>query len=77
MGYAWVSSNHQDTSLPINELDASGCNTVFLHEVSGRKIGRLGLDEFLRTLRDDDTILVLRSDRIDRSMQPWSLQSLT
>lgn len=75
IGYARVSTAKQaehGTSLEIQERDltAAGANRVFVDKgVSGAKASRPELDKMLDHLREGDTLLVTRLDRLGRSMQ--------
>lgn len=69
IGYARVSTNDQDLSPQLTELEAALCEPIFTDKVSGAKNERPGLDECLRTLRKGDTLVVWRLDRLGRSMQ--------
>lgn len=75
IGYARVSTTRQaeqGSSLDSQEkeLNAAGANRVFIDEgVSGAKASRPELDKMLDHLRDGDTLLVTRLDRLGRSMQ--------
>ncbi len=68
IGYARVSTNDQDLSLQLTELEAARCEPIFTDKVSGAKSERPGLDECLRALRKGDTLVVWRLDRLGRSM---------
>lgn len=75
IGYARVSTAKQaehGTSLDSqkSDLTAAGAYRVFIDEgVSGAKASRPELDNMLDHLRDGDTLLVTRLDRLGRSMQ--------
>jgi DNA invertase Pin-like site-specific DNA recombinase len=69
MGYARVSTDDQDLSLQVRELNAAGCKKVFADHVSGTKNDRPGLDECLNAIKKSDTLVVWRLDRLGRSMQ--------
>ncbi len=69
-GYARVSTDDQDTSIQIAALEAAGCITVFAEKKSGTKReGRKELDTLLKCVREGDTVLVTRIDRLARSMK--------
>lgn len=75
IGYARVSSTRQadhGTSLETQEaaLKDAGANRIFIERgVSGAKASRPELDAMLDHLREGDTLLVTRLDRLGRSMQ--------
>lgn len=75
IGYTRVSTakqSEQGTSLDSqeNELLAAGASKVFVEKgVSGAKASRPELDKMLEYLREGDTLLVTRLDRLGRSMQ--------
>jgi DNA invertase Pin-like site-specific DNA recombinase len=69
VGYARVSTSDQDFSLQVNDLKKAGCNQIFTDKVSGTKSERPGLNECLKALQEDDTLVVWRLDRLGRSMQ--------
>jgi len=69
-GYARVSTDDQDTSIQIAALDAAGCVTIFAENKSGTKReGRKELETLLKCVREGDTVLVTRIDRLARSMK--------
>ena len=70
IGYARVSTSDQDSALQLDALQNAGANRVFEDAgVSGVKTKRPGLDEALSFLRDGDTLVVWRLDRLGRSMK--------
>lgn len=75
VGYARVSTTDQDLSHQIAVLTAIGCRKLFSEKSTGtKKEGRLALDECLDYLRDGDTLVVTRIDRLSRSLR--DLQNL-
>lgn len=67
IGYARVSTNEQDTSLQINALHEIGCEKVFEEKASGAQKDRPALIGALEFMRDGDTLVVWKLDRLARS----------
>jgi DNA invertase Pin-like site-specific DNA recombinase len=69
IGYARVSTADQDLALQLDALSAVGTARIFEdHGVSGAKTERPGLNAALSFLRDGDTLVVWKLDRLGRSM---------
>ena len=70
VGYARVSTDDQDLSLQIDSLTSLGINRddIFTEKISGAKTDRPQLDACLDRLRQGDTLVVWRLDRLGRSM---------
>jgi len=67
-GYARVSSRSQDLELQLEQLAAAGCEKVFSEKVTGTSLNdRQALAECLDWLREGDTLVVTRLDRLARS----------
>ena len=69
LGYARVSTLEQNADLQADALTAAGCWRVFTDHVSGAKAERPELDRVLEQLRDGDTPVVWRLDRLGRSLR--------
>jgi DNA invertase Pin-like site-specific DNA recombinase len=69
IGYARVSTEDQSLILQHDALIASGCERVFDDHISGMKANRPGLDKALEQLRNGDTLVVWRLDRLGRSLK--------
>lgn len=71
VGYARVSTNAQELQLQTDALIEAGVpkRLVFVDKISGAKEARPGLDKCLQELREGDTLLVWRLDRLGRSVR--------
>src|SRR5690349_24970793 len=65
VGYARVSSTGQDLEVQLEKLQ--GCEKVFKEKRSGIDAGRPELRRCLEYLREGDTLLVTKIDRLARS----------
>jgi len=65
VGYARVSSTGQDLTVQLEKL--AGCDKVFKEKRSGVDAGRPALKACLEYLREGDTLLVTKLDRLARS----------
>src|SRR6056297_1324163 len=75
-GYARVSSADQDVSSQREALKAAGCEIIREEKVSGTsREGREELKILLEFLREGDTLVVVRVDRLARSLS--DLQAIT
>lgn len=69
IGYARVSTFDQKLRMQLDALKAVECDEVFTdHGISGAKSSRPGLDEMLKALKPGDTVVVLKLDRLGRSV---------
>ncbi len=68
-GYARVSTYEQTFDLQIDDLEKFGCKKIFKEKVSGSKSDRQTLNECLTTLKEGDTLVVWRLDRLGRSLK--------
>ena len=70
IGYARVSSTDQDYDGQVERLKTAGCERVFSEKVSGKAInGRTALQKALVALQPGDTLIVVRLDRLARSIR--------
>lgn len=75
VGYARVSTLDQDHTTQIERLKQAGCEKVFSEKKSGTsKKGRAALDECLNYIREGDTLVFTKIDRLARSAR--DLQNL-
>lgn len=68
IGYARVSTEEQTTEGQIDALKAAGCTTVFTENGSGGDPKRPVLANTIASLRKGDTLVVVRIDRLARSV---------
>jgi DNA invertase Pin-like site-specific DNA recombinase len=66
-GYARVSTNGQDLSAQVAELQAHGCGNIYREKASGAKTDRPELAKLIRRLEAGDVLVVVRLDRLARS----------
>jgi len=63
-----VSTQDQNLALQVDALTHAGCDRVFTDTVSGATSERPGLAGAMTFLRDGDTLVVWRLDRLGRSL---------
>jgi DNA invertase Pin-like site-specific DNA recombinase len=76
IGYARVSAQEQTLHLQQDALQKVGCDRIFTDTASGAKAERKGLDEALSYVREGDTLVVWRLDRLGRSL-PHLIATMT
>lgn len=68
LGYARVSTEDQATDAQIDELRAAGCETIYQEHGSGASRARPELARLMRDIRAGDVLVVVRLDRLARSV---------
>jgi DNA invertase Pin-like site-specific DNA recombinase len=68
IGYARVSTEDQGTDPQLDELRTAGCETVLEEHASGADRSRPVLARLLRDIRSGETLVVVRLDRLARSV---------
>jgi DNA invertase Pin-like site-specific DNA recombinase len=68
IGYARVSTDEQDTLAQLNALRAEGCRVIVEDKASGGSRDRPNLARALQRVGQGDTLLVVRIDRLARSL---------
>src|SRR5512147_1029319 len=68
IGYASVSTADQTLDLQKVALHQAGCSKIFTDTANGAKAESTGLDEALNYIRQGDTLVVWRLDRLGRSL---------
>lgn len=69
IGYARVSTQDQTPQLQLDALKAVGCERVFVEKASGAKRDRPELMASLDFMREGDTLVVWKLDRLARSLK--------
>jgi DNA invertase Pin-like site-specific DNA recombinase len=70
IGYARVSTNEQNLDLQLDALKKEGVTDpdIYTDKITGTKADRPGLENALSHLREGDTLVVWRLDRLARSL---------
>lgn len=69
IGYARVSTQDQNLELQREALTKAGCQKVFEDKVGGSRTERPGLTKTMEMLREGDTLVVWKLDRLGRSVK--------
>ena len=69
VGYARVSTADRNPELQVRALKERGCGRIFTDHCSGRDARRPQLDAALDSLREGDSLVAWRFDRLGRSVQ--------
>jgi len=71
IGYARVSTNEQNLDLQRDALIKAGVSAkrIYTDKITGTKQERTGLNDALQQLREGDTLVVWRLDRLGRSLK--------
>ena len=67
-GYARISTKDQNIDSQLDALKTAGCDEIFYDIVSGAKKERAELNKLLEHLREGDTIIICKLDRLGRSL---------
>lgn len=69
VGYARVSTQDQDPALQLDALKAAGCEKLFTEKASGAQRERPQLQAALDYMREGDTLVIWKLDRLARSLK--------
>ncbi len=69
VGYERVSTAEQSLAPQTDRLKEAGCEKIYSDVVSGAKEARPGLDEALDYLRQGDVLVVVKLDRLGRTLK--------
>lgn len=75
IGYARISTIDQNIESQIGQLKAAGCDVIHEETASGIKHDRRVLNSLLAKMKKGDTLIVVRIDRLARSL-PHLLQTI-
>ena len=68
IGYARISTRDQSLELQVKALEAAGCEKVYQEVASGAKTARLILDDLMKNIREGDTLVICKLDRLGRNL---------
>ncbi|MBC6974874.1 MULTISPECIES: recombinase family protein [Bacillus] len=69
IGYARVSTQDQNLDMQVDELQKNGCERIYQEKISGAKQNRQELKIALDMLREGDTFVIYKLDRLARSVK--------
>jgi DNA invertase Pin-like site-specific DNA recombinase len=69
VGYARVSTQDQNLELQLSALKEIGCTKLYQDQISGTKNTRPGMQLALEILRENDTLVVWKLDRLGRTVK--------
>ena len=68
IGYARVSTREQSLAMQVEALKKAGCDQIHEEIASGAKTSRPVLEEIMRNLREGDTLIIWKLDRLGRNL---------
>lgn len=69
LGYARVSTIHQDLESQLQALKRESCDKIYSEKLTGTKSDRPQFQELLSALKEGDTLVVTKLDRFARSSE--------
>jgi DNA invertase Pin-like site-specific DNA recombinase len=69
IGYARVSTQDQELSLQLDALEEVGCRQIYREKMSGSTKERPQLHRMMAQLREGDTVVIWKLDRLARSIK--------
>lgn len=68
IGYARISTRDQSLELQVETLKTAGCEKVYQEIASGAKTARVVLDDLMNNIREGDTLVICKLDRLGRNL---------
>lgn len=68
-GYARVSTAQQDLKAQVKQLQQAGATKIIEEKISGKNLERAGLQDLLNDLKEGDTLVITKMDRIARNVK--------
>jgi DNA invertase Pin-like site-specific DNA recombinase len=68
IGYARISTEYQSTDMQLNALKQANCEVIYSDIASSMKI-RIELNNCLKAINENDTLVVYKLDRLGRSVR--------
>jgi DNA invertase Pin-like site-specific DNA recombinase len=68
LGYARVSTQEQNLALQLDALKNVGCDKIYQEKISGASADRPELKKLLELIREGDTLVIWKLDRLGRSL---------
>ena len=65
IGYARISTGEQNNALQLDALKAVGCERIFEDTATGASVQRPQLQKCLKSLKEDDILVVYKLDRLE------------
>ena len=69
IGYARISTREQSLQLQVDALKEAGCEKIYQEIASGSKTDRHILDDLMNNIREGDTLIVWKLDRLGRNLK--------
>ena len=70
-GYARVSTKGQDLTVQLSKLSEHGVDRVYSEKLSGKNKNRPELEKMIEQLREGDTVVITKIDRLARNMRDF------
>lgn len=67
IGYARVSTQEQTLDMQTDALEKNGCRTIYTDKASSTKEAKPAFDEMMKNLREGDSVVIWKLDRLGRS----------